>query len=237
VDDSATAMDTAQLKEIEERIGYRFKNAQLLVTALTHSSFANEINGTAENNERLEFLGDAVLELAVSEELFARFPQDREGSLTSLRAQLVSEPSLADLARTIELQQCLRLGKGEESQGGRERNAVLCDALESVLGAVFVDGGYQEAKGVIGRLFEDLWPERIQGPKGKDFKSRLQEETQKLFKDRPVYTLKQSSGPEHAKTYHILLTLPDGQGFEASASSVKKAEQKAAQKALHSLAP
>ena len=233
--DSATAMDTVQLREIEECIGYRFKNAQLLVTALTHSSYANEINGSAENNERLEFLGDAVLELAISEELFARFPQDREGSLTSLRSQLVSEPCLADLARTIELQQALRLGKGEESQGGRERNAVLCDALESLLGAVFVDGGYQKAKEVIGRLFEDLWPERIEGPKGKDFKSRLQEETQKLFKDRPVYALKQSFGPEHAKTYLVLLTLPDGVTFEAAASSVKKAEQKAAKKALHSL--
>ena len=233
--DSATAMNTALLKEIEESIGYRFKNAQLLVTALTHSSYANEINGSAENNERLEFLGDAVLELAISEELFARFPQDREGSLTSLRSQLVSEPSLAELARTIELQQCLRLGKGEEAQGGRERNAVLCDALESLLGAVFVDGGYQKAKEVIGGLFEDHWPERIQGPKGKDFKSRLQEETQKLFKDRPVYALKQSFGPEHAKTYLVLLTLPDGVTFEAAASSVKKAEQKAAKKALHSL--
>jgi ribonuclease-3 len=217
---------------VQERIGFRFDSPELLLQALTHSSFANENDTLMENNERLEFLGDAVLELCVSEELFSRFPEAREGQLTGLRAKLVSEPTLAELARRLKLPDCLLLGKGEEHQGGRDRDAVLCDCLESIIGAAFLDQGFAEARQLVLRLFSDLWPRQAVKPRSRDFKSRLQEMTQKQFKERPVYRLMGSSGPEHAKTYTVELTLPDDTVFSAAASSVKKAEQMAAKQAL-----
>jgi ribonuclease-3 len=220
---------------VQQKLGYRFVNPLLLRTALTHSSYANESDTEVEHNERLEFLGDAVLELCTSEELYKRYPDVREGDLTNLRAKLVSEPTLAEIGRRIHLQEFIFLGKGEEAQGGRERDAVLSDALESLFGAVFLDGGFEASKQVILRLYKDLWPASIHGPRRKDFKSKLQEATQQLFKDRPKYSLVDSYGPEHAKTYHVRLTLPDGRSVEASASSLKKAEQMAAQEALHCL--
>ena len=227
--------DRSCLEAVQQKLGYRFNRPVLLKTALTHSSFANESDLDAEHNERLEFLGDAVLELCISEELYHRYPEAREGDLTNLRAKLVSEPALADIARDLNLQKFIFLGKGEEAQGGRERDAVLSDALESLFAAVFLDGGFQQSKKVILAMYKELWPESIQGRRKKDFKSKLQETTQQLFKDRPRYSLIDSYGPEHAKTYHVRLTLPDGRTIEASASSLKKAEQNAAQEALHSL--
>mgnify|MGYP006288732471 CR=1 FL=1 len=228
-------MHTLQLTSIEQTIGYHFNNQDLLRQALTHSSYANEIDQTLENNERLEFLGDAVLELCVSQELFLRFPDEREGVLTCLRAQLVSEAALADTARHLGLQQYLLLGKGEENQGGRERNSILCDVLESLFGAVFLDGGFSRVNSLILELLSKKWPKSGKFKKNKDFKSRLQEITQKLFSDRPRYTLQDSFGPEHEKTYAVRLSLPNGQHYHAEAGSVKKAEQLAAQKALHDL--
>ncbi len=227
--------DRSCLEAVQQKLGYRFNRPVLLKTALTHSSFANESDLDVEHNERLEFLGDAVLELCISEELYHRYSEAREGDLTNLRARLVSEPALADIARDLNLQKCIFLGKGEEAQGGRERDAVLSDALESLFAAVFLDGGFQQSKKVILAMYKELWPESIQGRRKKDFKSKLQETTQQLFKDRPRYSLIDSYGPEHAKTYHVQLTLPDGRAIEAEASSLKKAEQMAAQEALHCL--
>ena len=136
-----------ELKELEKRIGYHFQNPELLEKALRHSSYANEHKmNRIECNERLEFLGDAVLELVSSEHLFAQFPQMPEGELTRLRASLVCEPTLAFCAREIELGSFLRLGKGEEMTGGRHRDSVTSDALESVIGAVYLDGGFANAK-------------------------------------------------------------------------------------------
>ena len=229
-------MHTEQLFALEQKIDYRFKDRALLLQALTHSSYANEIDSSLTNNERLEFLGDAVLELCVSEELFQRFPQEREGTLTALRAQLVNEPALADTARDLNLQGYILLGKGEENQGGRERDAVLCDALESLFGAVFLDAGFARVKRLIISLLNGRWPESGKFKKNKDFKSRLQEITQKYFADRPRYALLESFGPEHDKTYSVQLILPDGNTFLARASSVKKAEQMAAQQAIQAFA-
>ncbi|MFP4214232.1 MAG: ribonuclease III [Desulfohalobiaceae bacterium] len=224
-----------KLHKLQMDIGHEFQEQGLLLQALTHSSYANETDSQAKNNERLEFLGDAVLELCISAELYQRFPQAREGDLTRIRSRLVSEPTLAELARGLGLQEHLFLGRGEESQGGRERDAVLCDALESVFGAVFLDSGYHSAQGVILGLFQDLWPSSPELPDKKDYKSSLQELTQKLFKARPVYTLQDSFGPEHAKTYQVELALPDGRTFTARESSLKKAEQAAARQALQEL--
>ncbi|MEF8822728.1 MAG: ribonuclease III [Desulfohalobiaceae bacterium] len=228
-------MNDAPLEEIQERIGYQFRDKDLLQTALIHSSYANEYNNTLQHNERLEFLGDAVLELIISEALYTKYPQTREGDLTRMRARLVSEPALADMSRRLGLQDHFYLGRGEEIQGGRERDAILCDTLESILGAVFLDSGFERVKQVILRLFGDMWPSHIRAQLRKDAKSKLQEITQKEYQERPKYFLVDSFGPEHAKTYRVELTLPDGSTRTAEASSLKKAEQLAAEKALQDL--
>jgi ribonuclease-3 len=223
------------LAAVQEALGHAFARPELLTAALTHSSWANERGDALGHNERLEFLGDAVLELCVSEELFARFPEAPEGELTLLRSQLVNEGSLAALARRLSLEEHVLLGKGEENQGGRTRPALLSDAFEAVIGAIFLDGGYAAAKGFVLRAFEGSWPMRPAAPKTKDFKSRLQEYTQKAHKSRPVYSLLGSEGPEHDKRFQVRLTLPDGQVITAVEKSVKKAEQMAALRALEAL--
>lgn len=221
--------------QLQKGIHYRFKQVKLLEAALTHSSYANEQQNGAEHNERLEFLGDAVLELCISEELYKRFPNTREGDLTAMRSRLVNQDSLASLARKIGLPQAIVLGKGEESQGGRERDSLLSDAFEAVLGAIFLDGGFIAAEAAIALLFGDLWPQASGRVKNKDAKSRLQEVTQQLFKARPVYTLTGSEGPEHDKVFTVSLELPDGSVISTQGSSVKRAEQSAAQMALDKL--
>ncbi len=226
---------SASLEALEEALGHVFARQDLLTVALTHSSWANERGDSLGHNERLEFLGDAVLELCVSEELFNRFPEAPEGELTLLRSQLVNEASLAALARDLALDAHIRLGKGEENQGGRERPALLSDAFEAVVGAIFLDAGYARAKAFLSRVFEGGWPARPAAPKSKDFKSRLQEYTQKTHKARPVYVLLGSAGPEHDKLFEVRLTLPTGQEITASEKSVKKAEQMAARMALAAL--
>lgn len=225
------------LDYIQGVFDYRFLDTQLLIQALTHSSYANEIDKSLSHNERLEFLGDAVLELCISKQLFKRYPDSREGKLTNLRAKLVSEPTLAQLARGIELQEHLLLGKGEESQGGRDRDAILADALESILGAIFLDGGFEKTQEVILHLYGQLWPDKSEVQPRKDYKSKLQEITQKLYKDRPIYSLIESLGPEHDKTYHIRVDIPDGSSFRARESSIKKAEQMAAKAAISEIDP
>ncbi|MBF0480180.1 MAG: ribonuclease III [Desulfovibrionaceae bacterium] len=226
-------MDAAIL---EQAFHHAFAQVKLLEEALTHSSFANELGtqdpGSFGHNERLEFLGDAVLELVVSAELFRRFPEASEGALTRLRAKLVNESSLAGQARRLGLQNALRLGKGEEIQGGRERDALLADALEAVIAAVFLDGGFAAAQKTVLAVFASRWPASAETPKVKDHKSALQELTQERHGARPVYHLTGSSGPEHAKMFHVTLTLPDGQTFTSQGPSLKKAEQRAAKAAL-----
>jgi ribonuclease III len=216
-------------------LGHAFADPRLLATALTHSSFANERGENAGHNERLEFLGDAVLELCVSAELFSRFPEAPEGELTLLRSQLVNESSLAIMARRLQLESHVLLGRGEENQGGRSRASLLSDVFEAVMGAVFLDGGYNAAREFVARAFDGLWPARPATPKTKDFKSRLQEYTQKTHKSRPTYALLGSAGPEHDKRFEVRLTLPCGREILATEKSVKKAEQMAARLALQSL--
>ena len=220
---------------LQRDIPYRFGQVKLLRAAMTHSSYANEQQDGAEHNERLEFLGDAVLELCISEELYRRFPGAREGDLTALRSRLVNQETLAGLARKIGLDKNIILGKGEEAQGGRERDALLSDAFEALLGAIFLDGGFEAVRTAVAGLFEESWPEREARPKSKDGKSRLQEVTQHLFKARPVYSLLCSKGPEHDKVFRVRLELPEGMVFIAEGSSMKRAEQTAAHAALAQL--
>jgi ribonuclease-3 len=220
---------------LEKLLDHVFARPELLATALTHSSYANERGDDVRHNERLEFLGDAVLELCVSEELFARFPDAPEGELTLVRSQLVNESSLADMALRLSLEDHILLGKGEENQGGRSRPALLSDVFEAVIGALFLDGGYAEAQRFVRAVFADAWPARPVAPKTRDYKSRLQEYTQKIHKARPVYTLLGSEGPEHDKRFTVRLELPDGSSLSAVEKSVKKAEQMAARLALETI--
>lgn len=223
------------LQQLQRDIPYQFSQVKLLEEAMTHSSYANEQQAGVPHNERLEFLGDAVLELCISQVLYRRFPETREGELTAMRSRLVNQDTLARLAREVHIDKCIVLGKGEEAQGGRERDSLLSDAFEALLGAIFLDGGFARTSEVVEGLFAPLWPSRSGKVKSKDAKSRLQELTQQLFKDRPVYALMGSMGPEHDKVFTVRLELPDNRFFTADGSSVKRAEQAAAQMALDQL--
>lgn len=222
---------------LQENIGYRFQQVKLLELALAHSSWANEQGRPEMCNERLEFLGDAVLELCTSEEAYRRYPDSDEGLLTKLRSRLVKTVTLAGLARRIGLNAYVLLGRGEEAQGGRERDSLLADSLEALLGAVFLDGGFSMAQEFVRLLLGDLWPESPELPAGKDWKSRLQERTQETSRERPIYALVDSSGPEHHKLFEVEVTLPGGERFRAEGQSLKKAEQAAAAAALAHLEP
>ncbi|MCH5339761.1 MAG: ribonuclease III [Acetatifactor sp.] len=222
--------DRYTLKSLEERIGYEFRDDALLKQALTHSSFTNEqkIN-KAKNYERLEFLGDAVLELVSSEFLFREHPEVPEGELTKQRASMVCEPSLAFCARDLELGEFIRLGKGEESTGGRYRDSITSDAMEALIGAIYLDGGIKPAKAFIDRfILSDLEDKQL----FYDSKSNLQELVQGKLKQELVYELLEESGPEHNKTFRVSVHMGEEVLGEGQGRTKKAAEQQAAYKAL-----
>lgn len=224
-------------ERLEAALGHRFKDVSLLEQALTHSSCANEHGSGTEHNERLEFLGDAVMELCVSTVLYRRFPHAREGDLTLLRSSLVSTRSFARFARLTGIDRCLFLGRGEDAQGGRERDTVLSDAFEAVVAAVYEDGGFEAARQVVDKVFEGHWPERAnESRKERDRKTSLQELCHRLFAgERPIYAQIAAEGPSHARVFTVEVTLPDGRAFRAEGTSCKRAEQNAAAKALAAL--
>jgi len=226
---------TVALEGFEQELGYFFRDAALLAVALTHSSFANEADDGGRHNERLEFLGDAVLSLCVSSELFARFPDAKERDLERLRSRLVNASFLADMARAIGLDRHLRLGRGEENQGGRKRNALLGDAFEALLGAVYEDGGFAPARELVRRLFEARWPQTQVVEIQKGYKAQLQEIIQQRYHELPSYMLHSSRGQAHAKLFEVRLLLPDGQSFIAEGSTLTRAEHEAARNALLAL--
>lgn len=218
------------LKTIQEKIGYRFNNPELLKQALTHSSFANEqkIN-KLKNYERLEFLGDAVLELVSSEFLFKENPNMPEGQLTKLRASMVCEPSLAYCARDIDLGSFILLGKGEEATGGRKRDSITSDVMEAVIGAIYLDGGIEEAKKYIYRfILEDLDDKIL----FMDSKTILQEEIQKKNNAQLRYELIAEIGPDHDKEFQVEAYLDDILVGTGVGRTKKAAEQQAAYEAL-----
>ena len=224
------------LKELEMKLGVEFKNESLARQAFTHSSYAHERKlDSLDSNERLEFLGDAVLELTISEELYLKHPNMPEGELTKFRATLVCEGSLAKKAREIELGKYLYIGKGEEMSGGRGRDSTLADTFEAVLGAVFLDLGIEAAKKVVTLFFkEDI----EYGPRnftGGDYKTALQEEVQKTDKDGVSYDIISESGPAHDKTF-VAIALASGREIgRGQGKSKKEAEQEAAAYALVSM--
>jgi ribonuclease-3 len=232
----SSAASSAGRSALEKRLGHVFARPELLTQALTHSSLANECSHSPEHNERLEFLGDAVLELCVSSALFRRFPAAREGELSAMRARLVSAGSLADMARALGLDKLLLLGRGEEMQGGRCRDSVLSDVFEALLAAVYEDGGFAAALAAVENIFAPCWPGLDEAPsRPRDHKSLLQEKTLRIFRDRPVYQRKSSRGPDHARIFAVALRLPDGREFSGSGASCKSAEQDAARNALAAL--
>jgi ribonuclease-3 len=233
-------------EQLQERLGYRFRDPKLLVTALTHSSAVPELRSAAESfgdnpaaiqdNERLEFLGDAVLDLLASEYLVSRFPQWSEGQLSRSRAYLVNAQALVEAARRLGIGEFLRLGRGEEKTGGREKAALVADALEAVVAAIFLDSGLDSARELLKRLlFEHALEGGGEHIADSDRKSALQEFLQSRGQPPAEYRLAREEGPDHQKLFHIEVwshgeCLASGDG-----STKKEAEQKAARAALERL--
>jgi ribonuclease-3 len=223
------------LTNLASLLGHRFKDLSLLDRALRHSSFAHENPGAGPSNEQLEFLGDAVLALTVSNLLVQHFPQGSEGELSRGRAALVNARRLAALARELDLGAYLLLGKGEEQQAGREKPSLLADALEAVMAAVFLDGGLMAAAGLTRRWFTPLLAELAEPP-WQDFKTQLQELTQARFKNSPVYRVLSETGPSHARVFEVEVCLGERPLAQGQGRTKKQAEQQAARLALETLA-
>lgn len=227
-------MSENKLEELQMRIGYHFRDLKLLRQALSHSSYANEHRQEhAKDNERLEFLGDAVLEVASSEFLFLEYPKMPEGDMTKLRASLVCEPTLARCAREISLPEYLLLGKGEEHTGGRQRDSIVSDAMEAVIGAIYLDGGFANAKDFVRKyILTDIEHKKL----FYDSKTILQEIVQRDYKEEEVsYKLTGEEGPDHAKRFLVEVQI-GGKTEGCGAGSTKKAaEQEAAYQAILAL--
>ncbi|MDR0491823.1 MAG: ribonuclease III [Oscillospiraceae bacterium] len=224
-------MNGLQLDELQERLGYRFKNTSLLKTALTHSSYANENKKTGTvSNERLEFLGDSVLGMAVAELVYRGNPKMPEGQMTRLRAELVCEKSLAALAADLKLGDCLLFGRGEEKGGGRVRPSILADAVEAVLASIYLDGGFRPVERLITEHFAPLAnSDRFENT---DYKTILQEVIQEKGGQLLSYNTIDESGPDHMKTFTVEVTLNGIVKGRGSGPSKKEAEQMAAKSAL-----
>ena len=224
---------TRKFLEVEKKIGYKFENFDLLVNAMTHSSYANEhhISYTG-NNERLEFLGDAVLEVASSEFLFHKYPDLPEGKLTKKRASMVCEPTLALCAREIPLGDYLLLGKGEEATGGRKRDSIVSDAMEALIGAIYLDGGFANAKEFINRfVLKDIENKQL----FYDSKTTLQEIVQGQFEEDVRYVLVKEEGPDHNKSFYVEAILGEKVLGQGCGHTKKAAEQQAAYCAIKKL--
>jgi ribonuclease III len=228
---------TAHWAELETALQYVFRDRLWLEEAVTHASSLNERKGgkLRRDNERLEFLGDAVIDLIISEVLIERYPEATEGALSKMRARLVSEAALAQVARRLGLGRFLRLGRGEELSGGREKTSLLADAFEAVVAAVYHDGGYEAARrSVLALLEPELVTESASGG-GVDYKTQLQEYCQQLFGQLPLYRVTRESGPDHRKVFQVELIINGRCYGEGTGKSKKEAEQQAAKTALEQL--
>lgn len=226
-------MNNTNLEQFENIIKYQFKDISLLKKAFTHSSYANERHiEKFDNNERLEFLGDAVLELVISDYIYGMYPRMPEGELTKLRAGTVCEASLAERAAEIHISEFIMLGKGEEATGGRNRDSILADAFEAVIGAVYLDGGIDAARRHILGQLEDTVKRIRQTLNIIDCKTRLQEEIQKNSKEPIHYEIIGESGPDHDKLFTAAVSHNGSVLGEGSGKSKKEAEQSAALNAL-----
>ena len=224
------------LTKLEQGLGYTFRNKALLENALTHSSYANENRERhLPDNERLEFLGDSILGFVVAEYLYRNFPDKPEGELTRIRADLVCERNLAEAAATIELGSYLLLGHGEEQGGGRKRDSIVSDAMESVIAASFMDGGFAAAKEIIDRLILSNIPKGR--PRNFDYKTAFQELVQRKKDQQIHYELTGESGPDHDKHFEVEVLLNGKAVGHGVGSSKKRAEQAAAEAAIEAQFP
>jgi len=222
-------------KSLEKRLGYRFRNRKMLEAALTHPSFRVESGDDIMDNQRLEFLGDAVLGMAAAAHFYKEMRDIDEGRMTSLRSQITRGHALAGLARSLGVGAFLRMGRGEDGSGGRDRKSNLEDALEAVIGAIYLDGGFKAAQKVFKRVFvpvidelsDDVW---AGNPKGK-----LQEFSQRRWKESPVYAVLKQEGPPHATKFTVSVTLRDGRSQRGKGRSKQDAERRAAKTLLESL--
>lgn len=224
------------MQELEKKLSYAFRTPALLEEALRHSSYANEHRGgSLRSNERLEFLGDSVLGFVTAEFLFLQHPDLPEGDLTRIRAALVCEQSLYEVAQKLDLGRYLKLGRGEEAGGGRERTSILADATEAVLAAVYLDGGIGEAKALIHRVLLDAEREEAVEERRRDYKTALQELVQRQADQVLTYRMAGEEGPDHAKTFLAEVLLNGEVLGNGSGRSKKEAEQAAAKAALSAL--
>lgn len=219
-----------KLKQIQKLLKYEFKNINLLKEAITHKSIKSSIN-----NERLEFLGDAVLDLIVGEYLYHKFNTQSEGDLSKLRASLVNEDSLAKIAKELKLGEFLYLSPAEENNGGRDKQSLISDALEALMGAIYLESGLDSVKVIFIDLLEKNFPDINLNSLTKDYKTTLQEITQAQIGTAPKYELISSSGPDHKKSFEMAVLLNDKEIARATGNSKKAAEQACALKALEML--
>jgi len=230
-----SSMDENRLKylqDLEERLNYRFRDIDLLSIALTHRSYVNENPyPPLADNERFEFLGDAVLGLCVSDLLINKYVDFSEGTLSKIRGGIVNEKPLAELASSLQLGDCLLLGKGEENSGGRAKDSLLANSLEAVIAAIYLDSGFNEVKTVLEIILAPLLEDSVLLSQNFDYKTALQEFCQKRYKIAPVYTIIDSSGPDHAKIFEVQVTVADKMPQTGYGKSKKEAEKQAAQKA------
>ena len=224
------------IKDLEAAIGYRFQNITLLQNALSHSSYANERwHDSLRSNERLEFLGDSILGMVTAEYLYRNFPERPEGELTRMRADMVCERALADVAERIDLGKHLLLGHGEESSGGRTRDSILADAVESVIAACFLDGGMDAARKFINTFVLTDVP--VKKLRNADYKTALQELVQQKKNQTLSYKLVGESGPDHDKYFRVEVSLNGKVVGSGEGKSKKRAEQEAARAAMQHLFP
>ncbi len=225
---------TADLQQFEQIIGYEFGDLTLLDQALSHSSYTRERRDeNLSDNERLEFLGDAFFDAIIGETLYQMFPDAEEGRLSKMRASIVCEASLAQAAKRIELADFLLLGYGEEKNGGRQRESILADATEAVVGAIYLDGGYEYVREFVLNTFEKELQDAREGKfLNKDFKSTLQEKLQAAGINEIRYILEKEEGPDHDKTFTVRLEVKGKEAGHGTGKSKKNAEQAAAKNAL-----
>ena len=221
------------LKKLETALGYTYRNQELLTMALSHSSYANErFQNSLYSYERLEFLGDSILGFVTADYLYKTFPDKHEGELTRIRAELVCEQTLAKVARDLHLGDALLLGHGEKQSGGSNRASILCDVMESLIAAAYLDGGFEAAKGIVTRL---ILPHLTNVIQTHDYKTELQELIQRKRDQNLTYELIGESGPDHCKEFAVRVLLNDEPVGQGTGSSKKRAEQAAAKIAIQKL--
>jgi ribonuclease-3 len=234
--DAGNPLEQGPVAALEATLGISFPDRALALAALTHKSWVNEHRdeGSA-HNERLEFLGDAVVDLAVSQRLMERFPAAPEGELSKMRAAVVDERGLSEMARVLGLGALLRLGRGEELTGGREKASLLCDAMEAVIAVLYLSGGLPSVLALVDRFLGEAFDRAVAGTLDRDFKTQLQELAYDRLKTVPAYRIVEERGPDHAKLFVVEVSVADGLVAGAEGRSKKDAEQAAALRCLQLL--